>query len=56
MKSDHLKRHINSTHLKIKNIKCQFCDKYFGDKYKAKVKCTCLCPRAHTVLDRAIGS
>ena len=45
MKSDHLKRHINSTHLKIKNIKCQFCDKYFGDKYKAKVPFMIISPR-----------
>ena len=38
MKADHLRRHINSTHLKIKNIKCSFCDKMFSDKYKCKVK------------------
>ena len=37
MKSDHLKRHINSTHRKIKTIKCSFCDMMFSDKYKAKV-------------------
>ena len=37
MKSDHLKRHINSTHRKIKTIKCGFCDMMFSDKYKAKV-------------------
>ena len=37
MKPDHLKRHVNSTHLKIKNVKCTFCDMYFSDKYKAKV-------------------
>ena len=38
MKADHLRRHINSTHLKIKNIKCSFCDKMFSDKYKCKVR------------------
>ena len=37
MKSDHLKRHINSTHRKIKTIKCGYCDMMFSDKYKAKV-------------------
>ena len=37
VKPDHLKRHVNSTHLKIKSVKCQFCDKYFSDKYKAKI-------------------
>jgi len=37
MKSDHLKRHINSTHRKIKTIKCSYCDMMFSDKYKAKV-------------------
>lgn len=37
MKADHLKRHANSTHLKIKDAKCQFCDMLFSDKYKAKV-------------------
>ena len=40
IKADHLRRHINSTHLKIKNIKCSFCDKMFSDKYKCKVRVT----------------
>ncbi len=37
MKADHLKRHINSTHRKIKTIKCTYCDMMFSDKYKAKI-------------------
>jgi len=37
LKPDHLRRHIKSTHLKQKNVKCRFCDKVFFDKYKARI-------------------
>ncbi|KAH8878992.1 hypothetical protein GQ53DRAFT_849908 [Thozetella sp. PMI_491] len=36
-RTEHLKRHINSIHLKLYNVKCEFCNKTFnrGDNYES---------------------